>query len=172
MRGGPEAVFCDFGPVFGLIFGFFSSQKHLFFTVFFLCIFVFCRSLTAILKDGKTIVNTSVLCHPVAKNLANTTVLKRWVKRHCKLRCFWPPDLQKHRYLQWFLPPKAQKHCKIRHVCRFFPCFNLFHVSNLVGPSRHAYIYFYIYIYIYMYVCIRVYVCLCCCVMLFLNLRL
>ena len=43
-------------------------------------IFVFCRSLTAIFKGGKTIVNTSVLCRPVAKNLANTTVFGRWVK--------------------------------------------------------------------------------------------
>ena len=42
-------------------------------------IFVFCRSLTAIFKNAKTIVNTSVLCRPVAKNLANTTVFGRWV---------------------------------------------------------------------------------------------
>ena len=41
--------------------------------------FVFCRSLTAIFKNAKTIVNTSVLCRPVAKNLANTTVFWRWV---------------------------------------------------------------------------------------------
>ena len=34
MGGGPEAFFCDFGPAFGLTFGFFSSQKHCFFTVF------------------------------------------------------------------------------------------------------------------------------------------
>ena len=37
-------------------------------------IFVFCRSLTAIFKTAETIVNTSVLCRPVAKNLANTSV--------------------------------------------------------------------------------------------------
>ena len=99
-------------------------------------ILVFCRSLTAIFKDGKTIVNTSVLCRPVAKNIANTTVFGRWVKKQCKLRCFWPPDLQKHRSLPWFLPPKAQTHCKKQHFCRFS-----FHVSTcfmfrtwLVGP--------------------------------------
>ena len=44
-------------------------------------IFVFCRSLTAIFKNAKTIVNTSVLCRPVAKNLANTTVFGCWVKK-------------------------------------------------------------------------------------------
>ena len=76
MWGGPEAVFCDFGPVFGLIFGFFSNQKH-----WFLRYFVFCRTLAAIFKNAKTIVNTSVLCRPVAKNLANTTVFGRWVKK-------------------------------------------------------------------------------------------
>ena len=84
-------------------------------------IFVFCRSFTAIFKNAKTIVNTSVFCRPVAKNLANTTVFGRWVKQHCKLRCFWPPDLQKPRYLQWFLPPRAQP-CKKWHFCRFFSC--------------------------------------------------
>ena len=43
-------------------------------TLVFYGMFVFCRSLTAIFKNAKTIVNTSVLCRPVAKNLANTTV--------------------------------------------------------------------------------------------------
>ena len=89
----------------------------------FYSIFVFCRSFTAIFKTAKTIVNTSVLCRPVAKNFANTTVFGRWVKKRCKLRCFWPPDLQKHRYLQWFLPPRVQKPCKKRHFCRFFHVF-------------------------------------------------
>ena len=77
MWGGPEASFCDFGPVFGLMFGFFSSQKH-----WFLRYFCLLSSLTAIFKNAKTIVNTSVLCRPVAKNLANTTVFGRWVKKH------------------------------------------------------------------------------------------
>ena len=86
-------------------------------------IFVFYRSFTAIFKNAKTIVNTSVLCRPVAKNLANTTVFGRWVKKQCKLRCYWPPDLQKPRYLQWFLPPRARKPCKKRHFCRFFHVF-------------------------------------------------
>ena len=121
-------------------------------------IFVFCRSLTAIFKNAKTIVNTSVLCRPVANNLANTTVFGRWVKKHYKLRCFWPPDLQEPRYLQWFLPPSAKKHCEKRHFCRFFSSFNLFHVSNLVGRTIGAYrgmhIIFYIYIYMSMCVCV------------------
>ena len=34
MWGGPEAFFCDFGPVFGLIFNFFFKPETLVFTVF------------------------------------------------------------------------------------------------------------------------------------------
>ena len=47
----------------------------------FYSIFVLCRSFTAIFKNAKTIVNTSVLCRPVAKSLANTSVFWRWVKK-------------------------------------------------------------------------------------------
>ena len=141
-----KRFFCDLGPVFGLIFGFFQARNTSFYGIF-----VFCRFLTAIFKNVKTIVNTSVLCLPVAKNLPNTTVFGRWVKKHCKLRCFWPPDLQKHRYLQWFLPPKAQKHCKKRPFCRFVFMFQLVSCFELGWSDRRGMHIFFLYINIFIY---------------------
>ena len=152
MWGGPEAVFCDFGPVFGLIFGNCSNQKH-----WFLRYFVFCRSLTAIFKTAKTIVNTIVLCRPVAKNLANTIVFGRWVKKHCKLRCFWPPDLQKPRYLQFCLP--GHKNIVKNVFLSFLFMFQFVSCFELGQSDRRGMHIFSIYIYMYMCVCVCVLLC-------------
>ena len=151
--GWPGSVFLWFWTRFWTHFRNLFKPETLVVTVFLSFVEV---CLTAIFKDGKTIVNTvntNVLCCPVAKNLANTTVFGRWVKKHCKLRCFWPPDLQKHRYLQWFLPPKAQKDCKKRHFCRFFFMFQLVSCFELGWSDRRGMHIYFLYIYIlYIYI--------------------
>ena len=76
MRGGPEAVLCDFGPVFGLIFGNFSSQKHCFLRYF--CLL---SKFDGYIQKCQNHRKYRRLCRPVAKNLANTTVFGRWVKK-------------------------------------------------------------------------------------------
>ena len=106
---GPEADFWVFGPVFGLIFVvlWYSSRNTGFYSVF-----LFSACLTASFKTSKNLVNYAVLCYGVNENIVNTSVFWRWLKKHCKLQCFWPPDPQKQWYLQWFLLLTAQKHCK------------------------------------------------------------
>ena len=75
-------------------------------------VFLFSACLTASFKTSKNLVNYAVLCYGVNENIVNTSVFWRWLKKHCKLQCFWPPDPQKPWYLQWFLLLTAQKHCK------------------------------------------------------------
>ena len=62
-------------------------------------VFLFSACLTASFKTSN-------------ENIVNTSVFSRWLKKHCKLQCFWPPDPQKQWYLQSFLLLTAQKHCK------------------------------------------------------------
>ena len=78
----------------------------------FYSVFLFSACLTARFKTSKNLVNYAVLCYGVNENIVNTSVFWRWLKKHCKLQCFWPPDPQKPWYLQWFLLLTAQKHCK------------------------------------------------------------
>ena len=78
----------------------------------FYSVFLFSACLTASFKTSKNLVNYAVLCYCVNENIVNTSVFWRWLKTHCKLQCFWPPDPQKPWYLQWFLLLTAQKHCK------------------------------------------------------------
>ena len=78
----------------------------------FYSVFLFSACLTASFKTSKNLVNYAVLCYGVNENIVNTSVFWRWLKKHCKLQCFWPPDPQKPWYLQWFLLLTAQKHCK------------------------------------------------------------
>ena len=78
----------------------------------FYSVFLFSACLTASFKTSKNLVNYTVLCYGVNENIVNTSVFWRWLKKHCKLQCFWPPDPQKPWYLQWFLLLTAQKHCK------------------------------------------------------------
>ena len=78
----------------------------------FYSVFLFSACLTASFKASKNLVNYAVLCYGVNENIVNTSVFWRWLKKHCKLQCFWPPDPQKPWYLQWFLLLTAQKHCK------------------------------------------------------------
>ena len=78
----------------------------------FYSVFLFSACLTASFKTSKNLVNYAVLCYGVNENIVNTSVFWRWLKKHCKLQCFWPPDPQKQWYLQWFLLLTAQKHCK------------------------------------------------------------
>ena len=78
----------------------------------FYSVFLFSACLTASFKTSKNFVNYAVLCYGVNENIVNTSVFWRWLKKHCKLQCFWPPDPQKPWYLQWFLLLTAQKHCK------------------------------------------------------------
>ena len=99
------------------------ARKRFFVTVFY-DIFVFCRSLTAIFKNAKTIVNTSVLCRPVAKNLANTTVFGRWVKKHCKLRCFGHLTFKNLAICSGFCYP-GQKHIVKNGILVAFVMFQL-----------------------------------------------
>ena len=78
----------------------------------FYSVFLFSACLTASFKISKNLVNYAVLCYGVNENIVNTSVFWRWLKKHCKLQCFWPPDPQKPWYLQWFLLLTAQKHGK------------------------------------------------------------
>ena len=78
----------------------------------FYSVFLFSACLTASFKTSKNLVNYAVLCYGVNENIVNTSVFWRWLKKHCKLQCFWPPDPQKPWYLQWFLLLTAQQHCK------------------------------------------------------------
>ena len=78
----------------------------------FYSVFLFSACLTASFKTSKNLVNYAVLCYGVNENIVNTSVFWRWLKKHCKLQCFWPPDPRKPWYLQWFLLLTAQKHCK------------------------------------------------------------
>ena len=78
----------------------------------FYSVFLFSACLTASFKTSKNLVNYAVLYYGVNENIVNTSVFWRWLKKHCKLQCFWPPDPQKPWYLQWFLLLTAQKHCK------------------------------------------------------------
>ena len=78
----------------------------------FYSVFLFSACLTASFKTSKNLVNYAVLCYGVNEHIVNTSVFWRWLKKHCKLQCFWPPDPQKPWYLQWFLLLTAQKHCK------------------------------------------------------------
>ena len=72
MWGGPEAFFfVILDPFLDSFSDFFQARNTGFYSIF-----VFCRSLTAIFKTAKTIVNTSVLCRPVAK-------------KPRKYHCFW-----------------------------------------------------------------------------------
>ena len=75
-------------------------------------VFLFSACLTASFKTSKNLVNYAVLCYGVNENIVNTIFFWRWLKKHCKLQCFWSPDPQKPWYLQWFLLLTAQKHCK------------------------------------------------------------
>ena len=75
----------------------------------FYSVFLFSACLTASFKN---LVNYAVLCYGMNEKIVNTSVFWRWLKKHCKLQCFWPPDPQKPWYLQWFLLLTAQKHCK------------------------------------------------------------
>ena len=78
----------------------------------FYSVFLLSACLTASFKTSKNLVNYAVLCYGVNENIVNTSVFWRWLKKHCKLQCVWPPDPQKPWYLQWFLLLTAQKHCK------------------------------------------------------------
>ena len=78
----------------------------------FYSVFLFSACLTASFKTSKNLVNYAVLCYGVNENIVNTSVFWRWLKKHCKLQCFWPPEPQKPWYLQWFLLLTVQKHCK------------------------------------------------------------
>ena len=120
MWGGPEAFFCDFGPVFGLIFGFFQTRNTGFYGIF-----VFCRSLTAIFKTAETIVNTSVLCRPVAKNHANTTVFGRWFKKNTvNYGVFGHLTFKNLAICSGFCLPGHKNIVKKQHVWSvFFSCF-------------------------------------------------
>ena len=61
----------------------------------FYSVFLFSACLTASFKTSKNLVNYAVLCYGVNENIVNTSVFWRWLKKHCKLQCFWPPDPQK-----------------------------------------------------------------------------
>ena len=61
----------------------------------FYSVFLFSACLTASFKTSKNLVNYTVLCYGVNENIVNTSVFWRWLKKHCKLQCFWPPDPQK-----------------------------------------------------------------------------
>ena len=78
----------------------------------FYSIFLFSVCLTASFKTSKNLVNYAILCYGVNENIVNISVFWRWLKKHCKLLCFWPPDPRKPWYLQWFLLLTAQKHDK------------------------------------------------------------
>ena len=105
---GPGGGFLSFWTRFRTDFRRFVIAETLVFTVF----FCFSACLTASFKTSKNLVNYAVLCYGVNENIVNTSVFWRWLKKHCKLQCFWPPDPQKPWYLQWFLLLTAQKHCK------------------------------------------------------------
>ena len=87
---GPEADFWVFGPVSDWFSSFCDSRNTGFYSVF-----LFSACLTASFKTSKNIVNYTVLCYGVNENIVNTSVFWRWIKKHCKLQCFWPPDPQK-----------------------------------------------------------------------------
>ena len=105
---GPGADFWVFGPVFRTDFRRFVIAE----TLGFYSVFLFSACSTASFKISKNLVNYAVLCYGVNENIVNTSVFWRWLKKHCKLQCFWQPDPQKPWYLQWFLLLTAQKHCK------------------------------------------------------------
>ena len=92
----------------------------------FYSVFLFSACLTASFKTSKNLINYAVLCYGVNENIVNTSVFWRWLKKHCKLQCFWPPDPQKQWYLQWCLLLTAQKHCKQQQFRRFFMFFVIF----------------------------------------------
>ena len=104
---GPGGGFLSFWTRFRTDFRRFVIAETLVFSVF-----LFSACLTASFKTSKNLVNYAVLCYGVNENIVNTSVFWRWLKKHCKLQCFWPPDPQKPWYLQWFLLLTAQKHCK------------------------------------------------------------
>ena len=104
---GPEADFWVLDPFSDWFSSFCDSRNTGFYSVF-----LFSACLTASFKTSKNLVNYAVLCYGVNENIVNTSVFWRWLKKHCKLQCFWPPDPQKQWYLQWFLLLTAQKHCK------------------------------------------------------------
>ena len=104
----PGGGFLSFWTRFRTNFRRFVIAETLVFTMF----FCFSACLTASFKTSKNLVNYAVLCYGVNENIVNTNVFWRWLKKHCKLQCFGPPDPQKPWYLQWFLLLTAQKHCK------------------------------------------------------------
>ena len=105
---GPGGGFLSFWTRFRTDFRRFVIAETLVFTVF----FCFLHAWRLASKLPKNLVNYAVLCYGVNENIVNTSVFWRWLKKHCKLQCFWPPDPQKPWYLQWFLLLTAQKHCK------------------------------------------------------------
>ena len=104
---GPEADFEFLDPFSDWFSSFCDSRNTGFYSVF-----LFSACLTASFKTSKNLVNYAVLCYGVNENIVNTSVFWRWLKKHCKLQCFWPPDPQKPWYLQWFLLLTAQKYCQ------------------------------------------------------------
>ena len=105
---GPGGGFLSFLDPFSDWFSSFCDSRN----TGFYSVFLFSACLTASFKTSKNLVNYAVLCYGVNENIVNTSVFWRWLKKHCKLQCFWPPDPQKPWYLQSFLLLTAQKHCK------------------------------------------------------------
>ena len=102
----------------------------------FYSVFLFSACLTASFKTSKNLVNYAVLCYGVNENIVNTSVFWRWLKKHCKLQCFWPPDPQKPWYLQWFLLLTAQNTVNNSNFA-VFSCFSLF--FELRWSAIHGY---------------------------------
>ena len=126
-------IFEFLDPFFGLIFRRFCDSRN----TGFYSVFLFSACLTASFKTSKNLVNYAVLCYGVNENIVNTSVFWRWLKKHCKLQCFWPPDPQKPWYLQWFSASHRAKNTVNNSNFAVFSCFSLF--FELRWSAIHGY---------------------------------
>ena len=102
----------------------------------FYSVFLFSACLTASFKTSKNLVNYAVLCYGVNENIVNTSVFWRWLKKHCKLQCFWPPDPQNHGICSGFCF-SPRKNTVNNSNFAVFSCFSLF--FELCWSAIHGY---------------------------------
>ena len=126
----PGGGFLSFWTRFRTDFRRFVIAETLVFTVFF-CF----ACLTASFKTSKNLVNYAVLCYGVNENIVNTSVFWRWLKKHCKLQCFWPPDPQNHGICSGFCFSPRKNTVNNSNFAVF--CFSLF--FELRWSAIHGY---------------------------------
>ena len=102
----------------------------------FYSVFLFSACLTASFKTSKNLVNYAVLCYGVNENIVNTSVFWRWLKKRCKLQCFWHLTLKNHGICSGFCF-SPRKNTVNNSNFAAFSCFSLF--FELRWSAIHGY---------------------------------